>query len=361
MAIKGDFIGFTYYDKYMPKPIHSSELGIVRVTDGDRYKDSLFPEIEDVTAEVSGKDGDYFFGSVYGDRHFSLNIAYDDLTEENIRKLKQIFGRQIIGEIIFDEVPYKKYLVKLESPIELSYICFDEPIYHTETRAGAGIKGADITYKSGEPIGYRRTYKGEGTIDLIGYYPFAKSCFKVLPTNGYDNIDEWAAASKILDENFYNNYDDGHGFDKVFTLNNEYKINVYNAGDVETGCRIYCPFNENDENYQYNNLEISYTPYMGITPKKLVLKDVQKDAKNINLDRGFLINTDTGLIQGVQDAVQDTSGNLITITTNSIYNQYVVAGEFFKIQPNLTYSDGSSIIINGGNDAIKIDYNYLYF
>jgi hypothetical protein len=38
-SIKGDFIGFTLGD------IHSSELGLVRVSDGSRYNEDLLPPL----------------------------------------------------------------------------------------------------------------------------------------------------------------------------------------------------------------------------------------------------------------------------------------------------------------------------
>jgi hypothetical protein len=38
-CIKGDFIGFTLGD------IHSSELGLMRVSDGSRYNEDLLPPL----------------------------------------------------------------------------------------------------------------------------------------------------------------------------------------------------------------------------------------------------------------------------------------------------------------------------
>ena len=46
MALKGDYIGFTY------NGIHSSDLGIIRVSGGDRYEEELLPEIEEITVDV---------------------------------------------------------------------------------------------------------------------------------------------------------------------------------------------------------------------------------------------------------------------------------------------------------------------
>ena len=43
MAIKGDFISFTY------NGVHSTELGIVHVSASNRYTDALLPTIQDKT------------------------------------------------------------------------------------------------------------------------------------------------------------------------------------------------------------------------------------------------------------------------------------------------------------------------
>jgi hypothetical protein len=61
-AFSGSFLGFTYNGK------HSSELGIVRVSDGSRFNENLLPTIQDKTVPVPGGDGTYYFGSYYTQR-----------------------------------------------------------------------------------------------------------------------------------------------------------------------------------------------------------------------------------------------------------------------------------------------------
>ena len=152
IALKGDFIGFSFNE-------HRSEsLGIVRVSDGSRYNEDLVPTTQDKTVQVPGGDGFYYFGSDYTQRQFSINIAFDELTEKQFRELQQVFGTKELGKLVFDERPYKYYMVKSGKP-QLKYICFG---------------------KEGE-----RIYKGEGTLTFTAYYPFAKSIFKFL--NEYGN------------------------------------------------------------------------------------------------------------------------------------------------------------------------------
>ena len=51
MAQQGDYIGFSFGG------VHSSELGIVRISDGSRFEEGLLTNFQDKTATVSGKDG----------------------------------------------------------------------------------------------------------------------------------------------------------------------------------------------------------------------------------------------------------------------------------------------------------------
>lgn len=114
-----DFYGFTFDGK------HSSELGIVRVSGGDRYKDDLSPDLEDKIVDIPGNDGQYYFGSYFNKREFSIEIAYDNLTEVQLRDLKQLFTTRELKPLIFDERPYITYFVKPASAPELNYVCFD--------------------------------------------------------------------------------------------------------------------------------------------------------------------------------------------------------------------------------------------
>lgn len=146
IALKGDFIGFSFNN------VRSESLGIVRVSSGDRYADDLIPTSQDKTVQVPGGDGTYYFGSNYTQRTFSLNIAFDNLTDSDLRKIRQTFGTKELCKLIFDERPEVYYMVKSSKP-QLKYLCFEE-------------KEA-----SGQS---KRIYKGEGTLTFTAYYPFGK-------------------------------------------------------------------------------------------------------------------------------------------------------------------------------------------
>ena len=164
---RGDYMGFTYNN------VHSSDLGIVRVSDGSRFNENLLPTMQDKTVPVPGGDGSYFFGSYYTQRQFNISFAFDDLTEERLARIRSHFGDKQIYDLIFDEAPYKVYSAKVTGTATLKYIPFAE-----------GATG--------------RLYKGEGTIQFTCFYPFARCNFKTLEEcQEYDNWEEWILASRI--------------------------------------------------------------------------------------------------------------------------------------------------------------------
>ena len=335
----GDFLGFTFGG------IHSSDLGITRVSDGDRYNEQLYPEIKDRVAEVPGVDGEYYFGSDFGTRTFSLNIAYDSLTNIQLKNLKRLFGTKEIKELIFDEFPYKRYLVKVDSPIELSYIGFDEPNYTWQkipTGYNTYVQGVSGDFEHKVYDGTtRRVYKGEGTISLICYFPFAKSVYKQLPNSEQES--DWALSSGILNATQYANVD-------KYSNNS---ITVYNPGDVATGFRLYLPAaalnNTTTLTYRLDNNH----PAAILTLKAMTLKTG---------DKGVLVDTNNGLITGVSvaPALDPVSGEYNYTTSGNLYNQYVDSGYFFHLEPNELYVY-STLQITGGADGIRIFYDYLYF
>ena len=374
MVTKADFIGFEFAGK------HSSDLGIIRTSDGDRFSEQLTPEIKDITVEVPGMHGEYFFGSTYGNRTFEVQIAYDHLTEEQFREMRKLYGRRNMGELIFDERPYKKYLAKIESPIELSYICFDEPkrkivgINDNDKRYGVRVVDRipitetvvdedtqeETEIETGEyeiqreriypyelEEGTERIYKGDGSISFVCYFPFAKSVYKQIPISEEES--DWVISSGLLTTAEYatiDKYDNETGI-----------INVYNAGDVPTGFRLYIPFDAGAES-TLEPITLTYKNILGAQMADIL--SIEAITKKDN-DVGILIDTNNGLIVGVNSQPTiNQNGNAQYSTSGNIYNEYVEAGDFFKLQPNLK-NDGATIEITGGKEGIEIFYDYLYF
>ena len=311
IALKGDFIGFSFNE-------HRSEsLGIVRVSDGSRYNEDLVPTTQDKTVQVPGGDGFYYFGSDYTQKPFTIPIAFDGLTEKQFRELQQVFGTKELGKLVFDERPYKYYMVKSSKP-QLKYICFG---------------------KDGE-----RIYKGEGTLSFTAYYPFAKSIFKFLEKEKeeetgkevyvlrktYSNIEEWAEASGMKAQGT---------LDKVpeSPIEGVYSISVYNAGDLETD--FILKFNSAPGDAV--NIELSK---QNVGNKKAFLNLKKFGLKNT--DTGFQINTKTNLIEGF-----NAKG-----LTGTLYNENIIQGDFFKIPPREDYQ----ISVTGATPT-EIVYDYIYY
>ena len=298
IALKGDFIGFSFNE-------HRSEsLGIMRVSDGSRYNEDLVPTTQDKTVQVPGGDGFYYFGSDYTQRQFSINIAFDELTEKQFRELQQVFGTKELGKLVFDERPYKYYMVKSGKP-QLKYICFG---------------------KEGE-----RIYKGEGTLTFTAYYPFAKSIFKFLNEYGNKNKDEWKEASGMKAEK--GTYD---------IVSNNGSISVYNAGDLETD--FILKFSLPVDNTPIGDIKITLSKEnVGKVEAFLDLNGFSKKGA----DTGFQINTKTNLIEGF-----NAEG-----LTGTLYNENITQGDFFKIPPR---EEGYQISVTGAT-PIEIVYDYIYY
>lgn len=146
-CIKGDYIGFTFGG------VHSSELGLMRVSDGSRYNEDLLPPLQDKTVQVNGRDGAVYFGSQYNTRPIKVPVAFDNMTEDSFKQLKRLLQDKKPKYLWFDETPYKQWLVKAANAQNFKWVCFDESHNGKE----------------------KRIYKGEGTLEFSCFSPYAES------------------------------------------------------------------------------------------------------------------------------------------------------------------------------------------
>ena len=297
-VLKDDFIGFTYNNK------HSSELGILRVSNGSRFDENLLPTMQDKTAQVPGGDGTYYFGSYYTQRSFSVSFAFDDLTEEQIVNLKRHFGDKKIHDLIFDERPYKIWKAKVTGTATMKYIPFAE----------------------GET---NRVYKGEGTIQFTCYQPYAICEKKWLNLYNDNNKNEWSAASGLKEVQGI--------YDKLQGANS---IKLYNPGDLESHFMLRFDF----QNGKIGAGQISISQDSG---RLLNWKEITAE-KN---DAYVKFNTKLNLIEGYRAD---------NIKSGYIYNQYISDGAFFTIpqgESTLVIADAASYV----KSSSPVEYNYYYF
>ena len=295
MALSGDFIGFTF------NGVHSSDMGIIRTSDGSRFNENLLPTFTDKTVQIPGGDGTYYFGSNYTQRQIPISVATDELTETQFRQLKQWLGDKQIHPLVFDEAPYKTYMVKTSSIPTLKFICFD-----------------NITKNNGEIV-VNRVYKGEGSLQFIAYFPFARCTKKYLSEYTDSNKEEWASASGLLTTR--------GGYDGTGA-----EINLYNPGDVETDFFAY---------YARTSLKRLTKIYINSN----ILNFDFSNNDNV-IDTYIRINSKANLIEGCDENFKPTG---------TLYNKFITSGDFFKIPT------GENQLLSVGANCVKIEYDYLYY
>lgn len=345
--LKGDYIGFTF------NSIHSSDLNIIRVSNGSRYEKNLLPTFQDKTAIIDGGIGTFYWETNYTQKVFTIPIAFENVTEIQLRRLEEkMLGQQNFGKLIFDENPYKYYMVKPSGESKINYVPFEKK-----------------TVKNGVTT-ISRYYNGEGTLNFIAYYPFAKSRYKFLDeytntsipewnkngTDGfYNNIAEWSAASRLAKSRVTSEvtYDTApiKDYNNISFVN---RIDLYNAGDYETdfcllvklgglgGNALKISLNADSIYNSEGSFELLRTP------RSLTLSGINSGLTPVT-DEYVLINTKTNLIEGVK-----FTSSTVMEKTGKIYNDHIIAGDFFKIIKGRSYLTSTSTIM------ASIEYDYIY-
>ena len=407
----GDFIGMEY------NGVHSSALGFVRTSNGDRYNLSLLPSFEDQTAQVQGRDETYYFGLNYTDKNISIDIAFDEINESRFRKITKLFSDRKPHKLILDESPYKYYNVKIAESPEIDYLCFDN--------------------------GGERIYKGEGSLSFIAYNPFAQSTYKYLTDYNSDTMKYWdfkvtkdvvpilnnkiyytrdswdnytpiiftdeinfpqkytqCDASKEFNSSFVYYIFDGTEYTEVENLESEtYKLNpsdyytknndfYYEGGNInEWFFSLDLLPNQTYQSYTYDtfisgenkinlynpgDLETDFEvtiPFTNgsINDLKFYLSSFNTTLVNYQLlfndnilkkgnDAAIKINSMNNLVYGV-DSVENGK------PTGNIYNEYITGGHFFKIPVTYRGEENYSVVSLqlGSISNAYIEYNYKFY
>ena len=197
---KDDLIGFSYGD------YHSSQFGLLRVSNGNRYSEYLSPSLKNRTTDITGMDGSLYFGTSKTTLSFNVSIAFDSLNEAEVRDVKEwLCADGQPKPLIFDERPYVEYMCVINSAPQMSYLTFEE--------------------------NNDRIYKGEISVNFISYLPYGLSPKgKKFIENYHDkNFAEWSAASLIPSKEFF----DATGAIATYEKFENGKIWLYNAGDYD--------------------------------------------------------------------------------------------------------------------------------
>lgn len=335
-SIKGDYIGFTFGD------VHSSELGLVRVSDGSRYNTDLLPPLEDKVAQVAGRDGEVLFGTTYKAKEIKVPVAFDNMTEESFRRLTQLLADKKPKSLWFDESPYKEWIVKSANVQDFKWVCFDES------------RGDDNAHEK------KRIYKGEGTLIFKCRSPYAQSRVTYLddtvdyvyvkeghkiikkerigdrPVTLQDNYNfkEWENASGLICRN---------DFLGLPIINNQFW--VVNSGDIEADYKIILKKDSEIQSGKYY-FELCDSMLNG----SLRTKEFNIDQKVEYIE----IDTKLKLLKGL-----DSNFKL----TGEIFNKYISEGDFFKIEQMDPYKDVKIIELkkSRGFTFHSIEHKHYYY
>ena len=312
MSTYEDFVGFSFQPNG-ESLVHSSDLNILRVSDGSRYGINLLPTMKEQTADIPGVDGTYWWNTTYSQSTFSINFAFDSLTEYDMRRIKQVFGGKKLGKLIFDETPFKYYVVKTTGTPTLRFVSFNE--------------------------NGNRIYKGEGTLNFVAYFPYAMSTIKYLDEavgDRFENKAEWQDSLGLKSQS--STGVSGVNFDTISSGS----IYVYNPGDLEVFPKLI---------FGTDNTVLS-----GNLPTKVKLgsKQLQMDwtLSSLPTEHYICIDCATHLIHGCNL----TSGEYVK--TSNLYNKIITSGDFFSIPVSSNVQEIEVTIASAVTGLAQ--YNYLY-
>lgn len=390
-----DFTGFSFDN------IHSSLLNIVRVSDGNRYTESFQSDFDDKRTQILGRDGEYYFGSDYQAREIKVKIAFDSMTEKQFRTMAYLFSTKKLCPLIFDERPYKKYMAKINSPIEIDYICFDQPkkiVVGTEPGDERyGVRRDPVTRELERVYPYETTneieriYKGEATIEFVCPDPYAHAPFKQLDLyrntsqegnvfTTYDTVDQWAGASGILSAEQFDNMH----IDVPLWKENEIQFRTYNPGDKDSPFYLYIPFTiytdeggvgrarigKNSGTTEDIDIDADDQFQLTVNNQVLLMRTIRRKLTGNNglRDTGVIINSENHLIEGVVFDHINQSWK----TTGNIYNDCILKGDFPLILHNSIHNLITNVettsalsvtcyVPQGSISKVRLFYDYLYY
>lgn len=326
MSADYDFIGFTYDGKHSIR-----DLKIYRTSDGSRYQDQLTANMTDITAEVPGSNGIYYFGTKFKDRTFNIQFAFDDLEEADLQRLKQTFSGDGIHDLVFDEQPYKAWSAKVTGTPSLKFVCFNKDNI--------------------------RKYKGEGTVVFTCYYPYAHTPNKLWV---YEN-DIWSYLERD-GRNLYNYSDSAYPTKSEW--NQDGLLPYYNTPDISNRTLqfIYGDLPIHFE-YTLKGINPSSEAHMRISTIELFQYDqntqtrgqivCKLDFETIYLKKEQLIvwNSKTGLLYKVINGIKTIIPYEVNIGSGNFKLQAQNSYEFSY----LGHDDGTGLTVDR---SIKFNYEF---
>lgn len=113
--------------------VDCADLGVYAITNGSTYTTNLAPAFSDKKTTVTAYDGQYYYGTQITGQKFTLNMFAENLSYQELSKLKSWLNPRHIGKIIFSDQPFKYYYVKPTSVGALANI----PLTDVQTPASS--------------------------------------------------------------------------------------------------------------------------------------------------------------------------------------------------------------------------------
>ena len=312
--IYDDFTGFTF------NGYHCSQFGLVRVSDGDRYEDTLVLDHSNEAADVPGGIGQYYWGEQIKERKFNINVAYDSVTEIEKREIKRwLHPDNKLHELIFDEKPYIKYWVKCTKEVIAKELCFNEK--------------------------EKRIYKGEIDIEFTAFMPYGVNRWEHIPNKyvegldkneEYGNINEWFENSGILTTEEYNNIGIPAfplPINQFLNPNSDTAVTyLYNPGDIDTDfilefekkpLYIHIQRRQSTQNKSVyipsTNSELSIDSYYIANPSFTKLSGLDKNNVSAGEDQGYIVDLKfiSEITGKTYDLFEQSSGQIIEYHDNA--------------------------------------------
>lgn len=106
--------------------VSTADLNLFVVSNSGRYTAPLSPLFENRTTSVPGRPGLLYWGTEIINQEFSVSLATDSMTGQQLNLFKKTFQPGKIGKLVFEETKHKYYYAMISSPPELSFVPFQD-------------------------------------------------------------------------------------------------------------------------------------------------------------------------------------------------------------------------------------------
>ena len=149
-----------------------SEYGLVVVSDGSRYSETLFPDFTNTTTTVPGKTGTIYWGTTLTGRTITRKLVTDGMTSRQYGTFKSHFRPGTYAELRFSESEYKYSYAYINESSTFTFVPFESQVsIDGITYTDVVFKGeCDITFFLPDPYFYSDYYMGKSIVTPIYDY-----------------------------------------------------------------------------------------------------------------------------------------------------------------------------------------------